>query len=81
MSVNITFLTLNVDGQYRNSTISIGEANQGGWSAHKKRNGGNGMLFGWNNSVNMLNYIADNDPIDAPIIDRDFVTSLQNQNL
>lgn len=81
MSVNITFLALNVNGQYRNSAVAIGESTQTAWSAHAKRNYGNGMIFGWNNSANMLNTISDNDPIDTPITDLDAIRSFQNQNM
>lgn len=81
LSVNISFGSLNVNAQDTNSTVSIGEASQAGWSAHSKNNFGNGMLFGWNNSANMFNYILDNDIIDSPIIDDDAVGSTQNQQV
>lgn len=81
MAVNISFMSLNINAQYRNTTVSVGEAMQSAWSAHAKRNYGNGMLFGWNNSVNMVNGIMDNDPIDAPIVDSDALRSAQNQNM
>lgn len=81
LSVNISFGSINVNAQNTNSTVSIGEASQAGWSAHSKNNFGNGMLFGWNNSFNMINNIFDNDVIDSPIIDDDAVGSAQNQQL
>lgn len=81
MSVNITFGAINVNAQDTNATISIGETLQSGWSAHSKYNFGTGMLFGVNNSANIVNTILDNDAIDAPIMDNDGVQAGENQSL
>ncbi len=81
MSVNISFGTINVNAQDTNATVSIGENSQGGWSAHSKNNFGNGMLFGINNSANMINNIFDNDAVDSPITDNDGIQPNQNQSL
>lgn len=81
MAVNITFGSINVNAQETNATISIGESSQSGWSAHSKFNFGTGMLFGINNSWNIINNILDNDAVDSPIMDNDGLVSFQNQSL
>jgi hypothetical protein len=49
-----------------NSTISVGENRQQGWSAHSKANHGAGVAETIN-SQHSINYIHDDDYIDAPI--------------
>jgi hypothetical protein len=80
MVVNIGFATINVNGQRRNASITVGENSQGAWSAHEKKNYGYGILFGVNTQVNIVNTISDLDGVDAPIRDNDFVQSNQNQS-
>lgn len=81
MAFPIIFNAIIVNGQETNGTVSIGENQQDGWSAHAKQNIGIGMLFGLNNTLNILNIINDNDIIDAPISDNDIVPSAQAQVL
>jgi hypothetical protein len=80
MVVNIGFAAINVNGQRRNASVTVGENSQPAWSAHEKRNLGYGILFGLNTQVNILNTISDVDGVDAPIADNDFVQSNQNQS-
>jgi hypothetical protein len=80
MVINIGFAAINVNGQRRNASITVGENSQGAWSAHEKKNYGYGILFGVNTQVNILNTISDLDGVDAPIKDNDFVQSNQNQS-
>lgn len=80
MVVNIGFAAINVNGQRRNASVTVGENAQPAWSAHEKRNLGYGILFGLNTQVNILNTISDVDVVDAPIADNDFVQSNQNQS-
>jgi hypothetical protein len=80
MSVNISFGSINVNAQETNATVSVGETSQVGWSAHSKNNFGTGMLFGINNSANIINNILDNDAVDSPIMDNDGMQPNQNQS-
>ncbi|GGH88160.1 hypothetical protein JOD43_000631 [Pullulanibacillus pueri] len=80
MAVNINFAAINVNAINRDSSVSIGENNQPGWSSHSKNNYGDGLLFGIN-LINQMNNIMDNDVIDAPINDQDGIPGNQNQTL
>ncbi|GGE49784.1 hypothetical protein GCM10011391_30690 [Pullulanibacillus camelliae] len=80
MAVNINFAAINVNALNRDSSISIGENNQPGWSAHSKNNLGAGLLQGFN-VVNQVSNILDNDVVDSPINDQDGIPGNQNQTL
>ncbi|MFC5451068.1 hypothetical protein [Paenibacillus aestuarii] len=81
MALSILFNMINVAGQQRNGTVSVGEIVQSGWSAHEKQNIGQGMLFGVNNSLGIITNIMDNDLIDSPIVDDDGTITNQGQSL
>lgn len=81
MGFPIIFNTIIVNGQSSGGAVSIGENQQNGWSAHSKQNTSVGFLFGLNYTLNSLNYIIDNDYIDAPINDNDMPNSAQGQAL
>jgi len=80
VAVNIGFGAINVNALNRNSSISVGEINQPGWSSHSKNNLGAGLLQGFN-MVNQISTILDNDVVDAPINDQDGIPGNQNQTL
>jgi len=79
VAIPIIFNSINVNTQDTDAAISIGENQQTDWDAHAKNNFGNGMFFGWNITLNSLNYIFDPDVSDTPIIDNDVVPSGQGQ--
>jgi len=81
VAIAINFAAINVNAMNRETTISIGENNQPGWSAHNKNNFGTGLLFGINMTANQLNNILDSDVVDSPIYDMDGIPSAQNQTL
>ena len=73
MAFPIVFNSIIVTGQETNGTVSIGENQQDGWSAHAKQNVGAGMFFGINNTPFPVTYIFDSDMIDAPMSDNDLI--------
>ncbi|MBM7643861.1 hypothetical protein JOD45_000052 [Scopulibacillus daqui] len=81
MAVNINFGAINVNAMTRDGTVSVGENNQTGWSAHGKQNIGNGFFYGMNFTTNSMNNIIDNDIVDDPVNDQDGIPSNQNQTL
>ncbi|MFC7394188.1 hypothetical protein [Scopulibacillus cellulosilyticus] len=81
MTINIGFGTINVNAQTRDGAVSVGENNQSGWSNHGKNNFGNGLIVGINCITNNISNIIDNDIVDDPINDQDFIPSNQSQTL
>lgn len=79
MAISILFNQINVAGQQRNGTVSVGEVLQSGWSAHAKQNLGQGMLSGINNTAGFFSNIIDPDVIDSPILDNDAPMAAQGQ--
>ncbi|MGV3487284.1 MAG: hypothetical protein ACO1OC_01685 [Tuberibacillus sp.] len=79
MAIAINFAAININAMNREATVSIGENNQPGWSAHNKNNFGFGLQFGINFTAYQLNNILDNDVVDAPINDMDGIPG-GNQN-
>lgn len=63
---NIDFHSIDVNAVNINSSISIGENNQAGWSSHRKSNFGTQMI-GESIIENSTNTIIDNDIIDTAI--------------
>ncbi|MFC5451069.1 hypothetical protein [Paenibacillus aestuarii] len=63
----INFSEINVNALTNNSTISVGDIEQTGWSSHSKTNVGEGENQGINVSKGISAVIQDNDSIDAPI--------------
>lgn len=76
MAIPIIYNAVNVNGQYTNTTVSIGENAQSGWSAHSKNNFASGPQMGSNLIITPMNYIFDPDNIDSPIIDPDIIPKL-----
>jgi len=81
VAISINFAAINVNSLNRGASVSIGENNQPGWTAHGKNNLGNGNFFGIIFSANQINIILDNDVIDMPINDQDGVPGVQNQSV
>lgn len=81
MAISINFVSIVLNSQNRNATISIGENSQAGWSTHNKNNYGNGFYAGNTVSPNNIINILDNDVVDMPVNDSDVVPSGQNQSL
>jgi hypothetical protein len=67
MQAAIHFRDINVNGMDRNASVSIGETDQNGWSAHGKSNTGLGSQTGIQYTLQNETIIQDNDAIDAPI--------------
>lgn len=63
----------------KNCTVSIGENNQVGWSSHGKSNSSNSGLHGPN--INVTSIIYDNDEIDTPIMNNEFISIEQNDHI
>ncbi|SDP26962.1 Spore germination protein gerPA/gerPF [Paenibacillus sp. yr247] len=72
MPSSIVFNMINVNSINTNATIGIGENAQSSWDSHSKNNYAQGQSIGTSLSVNVFNFIIDNDFIDAPINDEDF---------
>lgn len=81
MAVPIIFNAININGQYTNTTVSIGENAQPGWSAHSKNNFGVGTVMGINLVITPISNVLDPDVIDAPITDPDIIRNFENQQL
>lgn len=81
MAISIVFNQINMNGQDTNSTVSVGEVLQSGWSSHSKQNAGQVSGTGINNTINFFSSIIDNDFVDAPIHDQDVTGSNQGQAL
>jgi hypothetical protein len=81
VAIAINFAAINVNAMNRDTTISIGENNQPGWSAHSKNNFGNGNFFGAFFAANQFNNILDSDVVDSPMFDMDGIPGNQNQTL
>ena len=64
---NVNFESINANALVRNSTISVGETSQTGWTAHHKTNYGNGKSYGLNVLKRLANCIDDKDYVDSPI--------------
>jgi hypothetical protein len=77
MSVNIIYNAINVNSLNTNSTVSIGQNAQTNWDSHNKNNYGNGSHSGIVNVLAPSNIIFDNDILDTPINDPDFVPTAQ----
>ncbi|MCM3768482.1 hypothetical protein [Neobacillus niacini] len=81
MAIPIAIGAINVNHQDTNSSISVGENQLTGWSAHRKTNNGFAQQSGI--ITNTLNYtiIIDNDLSDGNILDPDFIPGAQAQVL
>ncbi|NRF90486.1 spore germination protein [Paenibacillus frigoriresistens] len=79
MPSSIVFNMINVNSINTNATIGIGENAQSSWDSHSKNNYGTGQWIGNTVSANIVNFIFDNDFIDAPINDQDFKPAVTNQ--
>lgn len=66
-SSQISLEDIQVNALEANSSISIGEVSQEGWSSHFKTNSGQGSHKGVNISEGGQSTIVDNDVVDAPI--------------
>ncbi|WP_078597585.1 hypothetical protein [Evansella clarkii] len=80
-TTRVDFEALNVTAITNGSAISVGENNQDAWSAHGKRNNGNGVVTGSNALANSFNIVEDNDIIDSPINDQDYKPGIMTQTL
>jgi len=67
--INFQYITVQSVGQ--SSGIFIGRNNAIGWSAHSKNNQGLGTAKG--KVMQSVNLVYDNDLVDSPIDDRDFI--------
>lgn len=81
MAIPIVFNSVNVNGQYTNATVSIGENTQTGWNAPSKNNFAFGPTFGQNFVVTPFDFINDSDLSDAPMFTPDLTSSFQNQTV
>lgn len=72
----IQFNGIEVELQSTNSTISIGDSIQTGWTSKNKSNEGNGLFSGENTIAHNKILINDRDIVDAPINDRPINTNL-----
>jgi len=81
MAISINFVSIVINSQNTNSTVSLGENAQSAWNAHQKKNFGNGMYFGNTASPNNIINILDNDIIDMPVQDNDIAPTAQNQSV
>lgn len=68
LNTDIHFSNINVNGMNTNTSVSIGDIDQAGWSSHSKSNTGEGSNTGISQSKNNHVLIVDNDQIDAPIL-------------
>lgn len=81
MTMPIVFNSVNVNGQYTNATVSIGENVQTGWSGNSKNNFGSGPSFGANLFMYPYNVIMDSDLVDAPMSVPEYTPTIQSQQL
>lgn len=72
-NTSIHFNSINVQQLDENCTVSIGESAQNGWSTKDKNNYGNGDFYGKTILPNNRSIIYDNDIMDSPIKDNDYV--------
>ncbi|WP_077613929.1 hypothetical protein [Caenibacillus caldisaponilyticus] len=64
---DIHFRDINVNSLDRSASVSVGETDQNGWSAHGKSNTGLGSQTGIQYTLHNQTVIQDNDAVDAPI--------------
>ncbi|MFC7395290.1 hypothetical protein [Scopulibacillus cellulosilyticus] len=81
MTVNLSFGAINVNSQARNSTVSIGESNQPGWTYYGKSAYGIGFYIGLVKSQFVFGNVNDMDGIDNPISTAINDPSVQNEGL
>lgn len=79
MAIPIFFNAINVNSVSTNSQIAIGENSQPEWDSYSKTNQGSGSSSELSWEIGISNIIFDNDVIDTPITDPDFVPTAQNQ--
>jgi len=65
--INVTEININVLDS--GAAVSVGENDLNGWSAHSKRNAGQGRFAGAIQNMMNSSVILDNDIIDTPIND------------
>jgi hypothetical protein len=66
---SIVFNKIDVDTMNTNTTVSVGESSQQGWSSKSKNNYGNGTFIGRTLLPNNKTMVKDDDYIDSPIKD------------
>jgi len=81
VAISINFISIILNSQNTNATVSVGENLQSAWTSHNKKNFGNGFFFGPSASPNNLINIVDNDVVDMPVNDNDSQPAAQNQQL
>lgn len=69
----VSFHDINTNAIHTNSTISVGEVEQTGWSSHQKANSGVRGQKGINLTRGDFSAIIDNDVIDSPILDENWI--------
>ncbi|AZU61617.1 hypothetical protein [Neobacillus mesonae] len=81
MAIPVGVGAINIIMQNTNSSVSVGENQISGWSAHRKTNNGVGNQAGFYVNISNLSLIWDNDLNDGQIIDPDIIPGLQTQAL
>lgn len=81
MAIPLAIGAINIAMQNTNSSVSVGQNLQSGWSAHRKTNNGAGNQSGLFSNIGNLTIIIDNDLNDGNIFDPDIYTGAQGQAL
>ncbi|MFC7391558.1 hypothetical protein [Scopulibacillus cellulosilyticus] len=81
MAINLSFGSINVNSQARNSAVNVGETSMPGWNYYGKSAYGNGFYIGINNTQFVAGNVNDMDGIDNPIGTATNDPSVQGQSL
>jgi hypothetical protein len=79
LAISFTIGAININSQNTNSTASIGENQQSGWTSNRKTNNGVGLQIGIITGTTDNTLIIDNDVIDGNMTDKDNIPSTQGQ--
>lgn len=81
LAISFTIGAININSQNTNSTASVGENQQSGWTANRKTNSGVGQQIGTFANTANNTFISDNDVTDGNMIDKDNIPSTQGHAL
>lgn len=81
MAVTVVLNAINVNGQYTQGLVAVGENAQVGWSSHGHNNFNSGPLMGMSIIFNPFNFMFDPDIFENPISDNDNFPTWENQQL
>lgn len=77
LGISFKIGSININSQNTNTTASVGENQQSGWTSNRKTNNGFGVQVGLFQNTTNNTVIYDNDVIDGNMIDKNKIPSTQ----